>query len=117
MSDACEYPGCAEGWLLACAHRRWCWQHAAGHMGDEEGCRSDMGTAFMRLLRLVIWPGVKLREAILPARLQILDSMGRSHEHFYYEFKAAYEDAGAPLGDGEDAPLRWLEAQFESAAH
>lgn len=117
MSGTCEREGCTEGWMMACAHKRWCWPHAFAHMDEADECRTDIGTAFTRLLRVVVWPAVKLREAILPARLELMESLQHVYDHFYYAFEVAYQDAGAPLGDDEEAALRWLEAQFESPAN
>jgi hypothetical protein len=114
--DDCARAECEAGWAFACPHAAWCGQHVFEHMEAEPGCRMLLGTALLQFLRLVILPGCKLYEQIQPARLAGLEMFPRLHHHFYACFLAAYEEAGAPLGDDEDAPLRWLEAQYDDAS-
>jgi hypothetical protein len=112
----CIRPDCQHPWWMACLCGPMCPGHALDHMDEETPCQPSLVRAFAVIFRTMIMPVRGLDAEIAPARSYFVETNRDLFNVYYPMLRASYEDAGAPLGDDEMAPLHWLEAQFDDGA-
>lgn len=110
----CTYPGCDFLAFVACAHAALCEEHAFGDMCSKECC-DELGAFFVRFLRDVCAPAMRLGGSLALIRVPLLEMYAEFYEHFYPAYRERYDEEGAPFGPSDASMWRWHEERFSPA--
>ncbi len=111
----CTYSGCSAPAFVFCAHAARCGDHMYGDMCGPECC-AELAVAYVRFLRDVCGPAMRLGEQLVLIRIPVLEMFTHIYDYCTPVYREMYEEAGSPLGDGDAAMWRWHEERLQGSA-